>query len=571
MSARGTGFTLTEWSGVTAIIVVTVVVVATGALAGTAGPLPDRWILVNNWLVSDADVDRIREVVTVGADHGMNGIVLDAGLDCLDTLPPERIERLAKVRGICEERGVEIVPLILSVGYGHAALRSDRNFAEGLPVEDALYVVEGDTARLQPNPAVMFPGGDMERADPAGEITGLSFQESPGRVTFPDRDVSHAEEGSLRIEISRDDNPAGKGRISADIAVRKRAQYRLSFWFRAEGLQPAGALQACIYGGEGEIDQLVPASGPDVGWTSAVFSFNSLGNSSLAVWLGLWGAESGTVWIDDVRFEEIGLRRVVRREGTPLVVRGEGGRVYSEGRDYAPVSDPLAADPSGDGDDVALRLLNGGAIRPGEQLRLSFYHAAVLSRKMQTPLCMSNPALYEHWAEQVERIRQTLNPRSFFLDMDEIRAGGSCASCKARGLTMGQILGDCLTRQVAILRAARPDANVYVWSDMLDPSHNAHGRFYLVDGDFAGSWEAAPKDLVVACWGDPKALEFFSTAGFPTAAMPGMDGGDLAAARGWVEALSRTRMPRGAAYVTWNADYQSLPAFGDLLSAAFPL
>ena len=29
---------------------------------------------------------------------------------------------------------------------------------------------------------------------------------------------------------------------------------------------------------------------------------------------------------------------------------------------------------------------------------------------------------------------------------------------------------------------------VYVWSDMLDPKHNAHGNYYLVEGHYTGSW-----------------------------------------------------------------------------------
>jgi len=33
---------------------------------------------------------------------------------------------------------------------------------------------------------------------------------------------------------------------------------------------------------------------------------------------------------------------------------------------------------------------------------------------------------------------------------------------------------------------------------MLDPNHNAHGNYYLVEGDFTGSWRHVLKDLVMA-------------------------------------------------------------------------
>jgi len=36
---------------------------------------------------------------------------------------------------------------------------------------------------------------------------------------------------------------------------------------------------------------------------------------------------------------------------------------------------------------------------------------------------------------------------------------------------------------------------------MLDPNHNARGNYYLVKGDFTGSWNHVPKDLIIAVWG----------------------------------------------------------------------
>ena len=64
--------------------------------------------------------------------------------------------------------------------------------------------------------------------------------------------------------------------------------------------------------------------------------------------------------------------------------------------------------------------------------------------------------------------------------------GGTCESCRDKG--MAQVLGACITRQTEILRRRLPGAQIYVWSDMLDPSHNARGQYYLVNGDYTGSW-----------------------------------------------------------------------------------
>ena len=82
-----------------------------------------------------------------------------------------------------------------------------------------------------------------------------------------------------------------------------------------------------------------------------------------------------------------------------------------------------------------------------------------------------------------------------------------------------KLLGECVTKQAQSIRRYSPGAQVYLWSDMLDPNHNAHGNYYLVDGDFTGSWQHVPKDLVMAVWGGApreKSLQFFAGQGFRT-------------------------------------------------------
>ena len=62
--------------------------------------------------------------------------------------------------------------------------------------------------------------------------------------------------------------------------------------------------------------------------------FNSLDHDTVRVYLGVWGGRSGRFWVDDLRIEEVGLVNVLRRPGTPVVVRSEtAGTVYEEGRD----------------------------------------------------------------------------------------------------------------------------------------------------------------------------------------------------------------------------------------------
>jgi hypothetical protein len=185
---------------------------------------------------------------------------------------------------------------------------------------------------------------------------------------------------------------------------------------------------------------------------------------------------------------------------------------------------------------------------------------------------MSEPKLYEVWSNQARLVHQAIAPRYYMLNMDEVRTGGSCAACKARHMTMGQIFGDTLTKQFNLLRAVNPQAEVFVWSDMLDPNHNANPErkwYYLAEGTFTDSWKYIPKELNIVCWYYEKrlaSLKHFSSLGFHTMAGSYYDADDLENPKGWLEALDATPGASGLLYTTWLNKYDLLPAFGDLVS-----
>jgi hypothetical protein len=182
---------------------------------------------------------------------------------------------------------------------------------------------------------------------------------------------------------------------------------------------------------------------------------------------------------------------------------------------------------------------------------------------------MSEPELLAIVAENARQIHALLAPSKWMLSIDEIRAGGSCEACKRRGIGMGRILGEFVTHVSGAIRALNPQAAVYAWSDMLDPNHNAHADYYLVDGDFTGSWEHVPPDLRIVCWYYAKrreSLNFFSKLGFHTVAGAYYDGDDLSNPIGWLEALRDTPGAEGILYTTWQNKYGLHAAFGDLVS-----
>ena len=103
---------------------------------------------------------------------------------------------------------------------------------------------------------------------------------------------------------------------------------------------------------------------------------------------------------------------------------------------------------------------------------------------------------------------------------------------------------------------------------MLDPNHNAHGDYYLVEGDYTGSWEHVPEDLTIAVWYHEKrveSLKFFSELGYETLAGAYYDGDTLDNPKDWLAELDKTPRARGIMYTTWQSKYGLLADFGDLV------
>jgi len=296
--------------------------------------------------------------------------------------------------------------------------------------------------------------------------------------------------------------------------------------------------------------------------------FNSLEYGKVNIYAGAWGGKAGRFWMDDLAIEEVGLLNVLRRPGTPVTVRSEAtDAVYEEGRDFAPIQDEKL-NFRFDHEPPKIKLLSGSRIQDGERLRVSYYHGIGINRG-QVTVCMSEPEVYRIWEKQAELMHQHLAPTKYLLSMDEIRAGGGCQACRQRHLSMAQILGDCVTKQAAMLRRANPKTEVFIWSDMLDPNHNARGNYYLVEGDYSGAWQYVPKDLTIVCWYYEKRTEslgFFSSHGFRTLAGAYYDGDTLDNPRGWLDVLDQTPQAVGIMYTTWRNKYELLAPFGDLVA-----
>jgi hypothetical protein len=532
-----------------------------------AEPCADRFVWVFGWdLGKDSDVAEVSRVLQTAGQHGLNGAVVSFGLDSLGQKSPDYFRRLEEIKRVAAQNQVELIPAIFSIGYG-SILSHDRNLAEGFPVQDAPFLVRGSEARLLSDGSVPLANGGFENYR-GNTFNGFDFQDQPGEISFVDTQVKHGGQASLRLEHFTA-NPHGHGRIMQTVKVQPRRCYRMTLWVKTQDLRPVAAFRVLALADNRELAprEFHLASTGD--WQKLTILFNSLDYDRIRLYAGLWGGEAGKVWIDDWHVEEVGPVNVLRRPGTPVSVQSAAGAVtYQEGKDYAPLSDPQLNPWRVDRDALPLRLLPGSRLRDGDRLRVSWYHS-MLIYDSQVTVCMAEPALYDIFDHEAKLLAEHLQPRGVLLNTDEVRMGGTCGAC--RGQNMGQLLGQCITRQAQIIRKYMPGARIYAWSDMLDPNHNAHGNYYLVNGDFSGSWNHVPKDLVMAVWGgEPreKSLRFFAGQGFQSLAACYYDADDLNEVKGWLQLARQVPGVRGLMYTPWQKKYSLLPEFGDLVRKA---
>ena len=134
---------------------------------------------------------------------------------------------------------------------------------------------------------------------------------------------------------------------------------------------------------------------------------------------------------------------------------------------------------------------------------------------------------------------------------------------------MGQLLGECITRQVQSLRRYMPGVEVLIWSDMLDPYHNAHDHYFDVEGDLAGSWAGLRPGTIVMNWlRKPDSLKWFSGTDpkqphpFQQILAGYYDSGDGASsAAADIAAAKGVPGIIGAMYTQWTDDYSQLAQY----------
>ena len=527
-------------------------------------PLEHRWFFAFGHRRDQQGVTRIKSLIDVGAAHHLNGMVLSSfGLDSITRWRDTDIAMLKEIQAHCDAKKIELIPTGFSAGYGGGALGHDRNLAAALPVALSL-VAKND--RITPGPSEnLLENGDLETYR-NGRFTGFGFHDQPGEVSFIDTEAAASGGTSIRFE-NLTANEHGHGRINQKVPVQPGRSYRFSLKIQTQDLEPAGRVRMQVLRENGgTVASHSPSLKATQDWTEVSFEFLNYRETSLLVYAGIWGGRSGRFWLDDLRLDQDNsLSNIVTRPGTPRRLRSlDRSKTFSEGRDFDAIRNLRSLD--------WVKCLPSGDIKEGERLELTCYKIPSISHAwgQQISLCMSNRDLYTYWEAQARRLHDVIPYKKILLSMDEIRNGGGCLSCRNSGLSMAEILGDCVTRLRDIFRRIDPGIEVLIWSDMLDPAHNARDNYYGVIGDFTGAWQHVPKDLTLMCWYHSirdRSLIFFSERGFKTFGAAYYDADDLASSKDWLNSLARTPNAQGIMYTTWLQKYALLADFGDLVSS----
>ena len=464
--------------------------------------------------------------------------------------------KAAELREATQRNGLDIVAIVM----GNS---KDRNYMEGVPVSNALFVVRNGVAMHEPEEASRVANGDFETFS-GNRFKQWRFQDDEGVTTFADAEIKHGGKASLRME-SIHKNQHRHCRIMQTVKLQPYRQYHVSVWVRTEGMHPADPeIKLLRTNGEGSISFQTFRTERTQDWKRVDIVFNSMDNAEGNLYLGSWNGKDGKVWWDDLVIEEIGLVNVLRRPGCPVSVCAEKGAPYEEGKDFRRVVDPLLHPWRAFHEEPVIKLTPGTRIREGERLRVSYYHSIIVYEDRLTS-CVSEPKIFEDWREEVKQADALLHPAAFLMSHDEMRVMNRCVLCRSKNMTPGALLAENVRQAAQIIREVRPDAGIWVWNDMFDPMHNAVDRFYAVNGSLKGSWKGLSKDVGIVNWHgglQGKNCQFFADMGLKQILAGYYDSDEKGdAIANWQSQTKNVLGIVGAMYTTWEDRYDAMDAW----------
>jgi len=488
---------------------------------------PQQWNMVGANLSNDAGMDRLIAMLKQSKDCGCTHVMMDEGGWMRNAENPEYLARVAKVKATASELGINIVPTVYAFAVATKYLSVDPNLSASQPVKDMPFVVTGKVA-------VPDPSGTLDLSD---------------LMTKPDNGF-YAKHFNL------------PNYMYYKVTLRTTAKPEDREIFRASTMDNLRWLTRAY--------PIVRQVGDE--WVTTN-TFNTLDGHDLRLRLTLKDPKT----FKSIKAELAGPLLILRRQMTPLTVTSEDGQtVYEEGKDFKKLVDPdIAAGKvsySWEHNPASIELTDDSRIKDGRKLKVSFFHAAKCYDKAN--MTMEDPAVYPIMEKDVNNCVKVWNPTGFFMHFDEIRIGGF----ETPNIPPGKILADMCKRGVDVIRKASPNATIYTWSDMFCPDQNAWPvgeegvkNFYLVHGNWAGSWDGLPKDVTIMNWVDgAKGVKFFGDRGNSQILCGYYDATTAAGMKknitAWKKDSAGVSNILGVMYTQWGTGYNNMKPYFDLLN-----
>ena len=499
--------------------------------AARAQEKPQLWFYYPTNLLPPKNVDKLEALWKRAAAAGYDHVLLaDSKFSRLPTLPREYFRNCERVKQIAADLHIRIVPAEFPIGYSNDLLSNDPNLAEGLPVKGTLFVVHDGEARCQ--------------ADPAVELNKLAF---------------HDDDVKIESNVATVHDHAGNARLVFHLKVPAFRCYHVSVSIKTQDYTGHPEIHPIAGGRTLNHENVRVARTQD--WKPYDVVFDSLDNTDVNLYLGVWGSASGTLQWKDWKIEEVGLINVLRREGAPCTVMLEDGKPCAEGKDYQRIEDPQMGNIPYAGEYKSYHEppVIKTALPEGTRLRVSWYYPPLIYDG-QVSACISEPKTKQLLAEQSKRMKEVWGSDGYMMSYDEFRCFNWDASCEATKLTPGQMLADSVRECTKLVSPQQ----AYTWNDMFDPFHNAvEGPYYLVNGPWTGSWEGLDKSVIIMNWNHGKrdrSLKFFADRGHRQI-LCGYYDNDLSQWKQWLVSAANVKGVVGYMYTTWRNDYSKLEEF----------
>ena len=283
----------------------------------------------------------------------------------------------------------------------------------------------------------------------------------------------------------------------------------------------------------------------------------------------------------------------------PVIVTDESGQnVYEEGIDYQidfgyfnnpyydkvifeegePAGFPLRRGESFDAP-TQIRRTQNSRIKDGQRVEVSFSYIGPDPWSLhKIRYCRSDPRIHIDgpenfiWRWCTQPITY-LEAKIFNLEMDEIRVFGWDKRCRDSGKSRSQIFADDIKYYYDTIRKKAPDAQIFMWSDMIDPNHNATTYTTQEVADLLIDYGMS--DIIMVPWNHKfaeKSIEFSVKKGFPVMASSQAREGKISLAPMWAKILRKkfknTDKLYGLMHAPWEYDYATDDGWERLETAA---